>query len=69
MRFFKKATETAVKETVNAVKDEAKKTVDEIKEKVGQDAWPIAAVLLGGLLIVTIVKRPSVTVKVVVKHG
>ena len=68
MKLFKKATKSAVEETVKIVKEEAKKTVDGVKEKVGSDVWPAIACLLGGLLLATIIKRPTVTVKVVMKH-
>lgn len=68
MKLFKKATKTAVEETVKVVKEEAKKTVDSVKEKVGNDMWPAIVCLLGSLLLVAVIKRPTVTVKVVVKH-
>lgn len=67
MKLFKKATKEAVEQTVEVVKEEATKAVEAAKSKIG-DIWPAVACLLGGLLLVTIIKRPSVTVKVVVKH-
>ena len=57
-----------MKETVEAVKEEAAKTVSAVKDKFGNDIWPAIACLLGGLLLATFIKRPTVTVKVVVKQ-
>lgn len=68
-KFFKKAATEAVEQTVEVVKEEAAKAVDTVKDKLGNDIWPAAACLLGGLLLATILKRPTVTVKVVVKHA
>ena len=68
MKLFKKATKEAVEQTVEVVKEEAAKAVGTVKEKLNNDIWPAVACLLGGLLLAAIIKRPSVTVKVVVKH-
>ena len=68
MKLFKKATKEAVEQTVEVVKEEAAKAVGTVKEKLNNDIWPAVACLLGGLLLAVIIKRPSVTVKVVVKH-
>lgn len=68
MKLFKKATRSAVEQTVEAVKEEAAKTVGAVKDKLGNDIWPAIACLFGGLLLATFIKRPTVTVKVVVKQ-
>ena len=69
MKLFKKATKEATEQAVEVVKEEAAKAVSTVKDKLGNDIWPAAACLLGGLLLVTVLKRPTVTVKVVVKHA
>ena len=68
MKLFKKATKQAVEQTVEVVKEEASKAVSAAKDRFSNDIWPAVALLFGGLLLGTILKRPTVTVKVVVKH-
>lgn len=68
MKFFKKTTAGVVEQAAEVVKKETTKAMHAAKEKLNNDIWPTIACLLGGLLLATFIKRPTVTVKVVVKQ-
>ena len=69
---FKKLTKKVVDDVKETVKEETQKTTEEIKDDV-VDALkklaPIAGVILGGLALILSARKPSVTVKVIVKQA
>lgn len=71
MAFFKALTKKVVNNVKETVKEETAKTTDEIKEDIKaafKDNWPIILAAIGGLVLFGVVKKPTVTVKVIVKQ-
>lgn len=71
MAFFKKLTKKVVTDVKETVKEEAAKTTDEIKEDIKttlRENWPVILAAAAGLILFGVVKKPTVTVKVIVKQ-
>lgn len=71
MALFKKLTRKVVNDVKETVKEETSKTADEIKEDLKsalKEALPFIIAVAGGIAAVAIIKKPTVTVKVIVKQ-
>lgn len=71
MAFFKKLTKKVVADVKETVKEETAKTTDEIKEDIKatlKENWPVILAAAAGLILFGVVKKPTVTVKVIVKQ-
>lgn len=71
MAFFKKLTRKITTDVKDVIKEEAGKTSDEIKKGVLNtvaDILPYALAFVGAVLLIAVIKKPTVTVKIVVDH-